>query len=84
MSAACEWAFTVPVDLKGGGGFSAVRTTLQAAVLLTSCWPVSKGPAFIQAVTLVPYAFRGEIAGEAMRVAFTAAAKEAGVLVQLH
>lgn len=84
MTAASEWALAVPIDLKGGGGFSVIRTTFEAALVLTNYWPVSKGPAFAQALTLVPFAFRGEIGDEAMRVAFTAAAKEAEVLVQLH
>ena len=73
----------VAINLKGAGGFAIVHSTHEAAVFLTSCWPL-RGPAFARALELICDAFAGEADDEAARLAFVAAADEADVSVQLH
>ncbi|MDR6759519.1 hypothetical protein J2Y48_004835 [Mycoplana sp. BE70] len=34
-----DWPKGVAIDLKGAGGFAVVRSTHEAAVYLTNCWP---------------------------------------------
>ncbi|MDR6759462.1 hypothetical protein J2Y48_004778 [Mycoplana sp. BE70] len=79
-----DWPKGVAIDLKGAGGFAVVRSTHEAAVYLTNCWPIVKGPAFNRALDLVRKNFDEEIDDETVRLAFVAAAEEAEVSVQLH
>lgn len=83
MPLTVDWPKGVAIDLKAAGGFVVVRSTHEAAVFLTQCWPL-KGPAFDRALELISENLDDAVDDEAVRLAFMAAVEEADVSIQLH
>lgn len=64
------------------GRYTNVTSVCQAADILTSSWPVDGiGKAYFAAVRVCMDQLRGNANAEAVRKAFVAAAKEAGIFV---
>ncbi|QRM55330.1 DUF982 domain-containing protein [Sinorhizobium sp. BG8] len=78
-----DWSTAVGIELKEGG-FRLVSNTHQAAAHLIGLWPDDGGPAFARALMLCADALHGDATHEEFRLAFLAAAEEAGIVVHTH
>ncbi|MGX5721633.1 DUF982 domain-containing protein [Shinella zoogloeoides] len=79
-----DWPAGVAINLEALGGPFMVGSTREAAILLTDCWPVDHGRAFIHALEVCADALEEEAQDEDVRRAFVEAAEEAHILMHLQ
>ncbi|WP_105430197.1 DUF982 domain-containing protein [Neorhizobium sp. T6_25] len=76
-----DWAVPVSVELHGPGDHDLIFCTRDAADCLLHEWPTEDGENFHEALRMFMLVLDGRAEPEEARMAFVAAANEAGLLV---
>ena len=76
------WNKGVTLALDGPGQFRTITTMQEASWALIEDWPLEDGEALDKALLIFEAAMKGKKTAEAARLAFIAAAIEAGIEIQ--
>lgn len=77
-----KWNKGVTLALEGPGQFTTISTIQEASWALIEDWPTEDGEALDKALIALEHAMKGKKTAEAARLAFIAAAIEAGIEVK--
>ncbi len=77
-----NWNKGVTLALEGPGKFTTINTLEEASWALIEDWPLDEGAALDKALLVFEAALSGKKSAEAARLAFIAAAIEAGLEVK--
>ncbi len=77
-----DWNKGVTLALEGPGLFRTIETVQEASWVLIEDWPLEDGPELDKALVIFEAVLKGKKAPEAARLAFIAAAMEAGIEVK--
>jgi hypothetical protein len=77
-----DWNKGVTLALEGPGKFSTISTIQEASWALIEDWPLEEGDALNKALFALEQAINGKKSAEAARLAFIAAAQEAGIEIK--
>lgn len=77
-----QWNKGVTLALDGPGQYRTISTLQEASWALIEDWPLEDGDALDKALLIFEAAMKGKKAAEAARLAFIAAAIEAGIDVK--
>lgn len=76
-----DWNMGVTLALEGPGQFRTIETMQEASWVLIEDWPLEDGPELDKALIVFEAVLKGKKSPEAARLAFIAAAIEAGIEV---
>ncbi|TDK38965.1 DUF982 domain-containing protein [Rhizobium deserti] len=74
-----SWNKGVTLALEGPAQFTTITTIQEASWALIEDWPIEEGEALDRALIVLEDAMKGKKSAEAARLAFIAAAHEAGI-----
>ena len=74
-----SWNKSVTLALEGPEQFTTITTNQEASWALIEDWPTEEGEALDRALIILEDAMKGKKSAEAARLAFIAAAHEAGI-----
>jgi hypothetical protein len=77
-----EWNKSLAIALDGPGQFRTITTLQEASWVLIEDWPLEEGEALDKALLVLEAALNGKKTPEAARLAFIAAAIEAGIEIK--
>ena len=77
-----DWNKGVTLALEGPGQFRTIETMQEASWVLIEDWPLEDGPELDKALIVFEAVLKGKKSPEAARLAFIAAAIEAGIEVK--
>ncbi|MCO5730285.1 DUF982 domain-containing protein [Rhizobium sp. SSA_523] len=77
-----DWNKGVTLALEGPGQFRTIDTVQEASWVLIEDWPLEDGPELDKALVVFEAVLKGKKSPEAARLAFIAAAIEAGIEVK--
>lgn len=77
-----DWTKGVTLALEGPGQFTTIETLQAASWALIEDWPLEDGPELDKALLVFEAVMKGKKPPEAARLAFIAAAIEAGIEVK--
>lgn len=77
-----DWNKGVTLALEGPGQFRTIETVQEASWVLIEDWPLEDGPELDKALIVFEAVLKGKKSPEAARLAFIAAAMEAGIEVK--
>jgi hypothetical protein len=77
-----DWNKGVTLALEGPGQFRTIETVQEASWVLIEDWPLEDGPELDKALVVFEAVLKGKKSPEAARLAFIAAAMEAGIEVK--
>ncbi|MFD1744261.1 DUF982 domain-containing protein [Rhizobium helianthi] len=77
-----EWTKGVSLALDGPGQFRTIKTLQEASWALIDDWPLEEGEELDKALLIFEAALKGKKSPEAARMAFIAAAHEAGIEIR--
>ncbi|KKX29206.1 DUF982 domain-containing protein [Rhizobium sp. LC145] len=77
-----DWNKGVTLALEGPGKFTTISTIQEASWALIEDWPLDEGDALDKALLTLEQAMKGKKSAEAARLAFIAAAHEAGIEIK--
>jgi hypothetical protein len=77
-----DWNKGVTLALEGPGQFRTIETVQEASWALIEDWPLEDGPELDKALVVFEAVLKGKKSPEAARLAFIAAAMEAGIEVK--
>ncbi|WP_337268652.1 DUF982 domain-containing protein [Oryzifoliimicrobium ureilyticus] len=77
-----DWNKSVSVALEEPGKFITIKNNQEASWALIEDWPLEEGPALDKALLILEAAHKGKKSDEAARLAFIAAAHEAGIAIK--
>jgi hypothetical protein len=77
-----DWNKGVSLALGGPGTFTTIKNNQEASWALIEDWPLEDGEALDKALLALEAAMKGKTSAEAARLAFIAAAYEAGIEIR--
>ncbi|MEA3537361.1 DUF982 domain-containing protein [Rhizobium sp. CC-YZS058] len=77
-----DWNKAVTLAIGEDGGFATIRNTQEASWALIEDWPLEEGEALDAALLTLEAAMKGKASAETARLAFIAAAHEAGIAIK--
>ncbi|MFP5078287.1 DUF982 domain-containing protein [Rhizobium sp. YIM 134829] len=77
-----DWNKGVTLALEGPGAFTTIRNNQEASWALIEDWPIEDGEKLDAALLVLEAAMKGKKSAEAARLAFIAAALEAGIEIR--
>lgn len=77
-----NWNKGVTLALEAPGKFTTIRTIQEASWALVEDWPTEEGDALDRALLVIEAVLKGKKSAEDARLAFIAAAHEAGIEVR--
>lgn len=77
-----SWNKGVTLALEGPGQFTTIRNLQEASWALIEDWPIEDGEALDKALVVFEQAMNGKKSAEAAKLAFIAAAIEAGIEIK--